>query len=214
MSTLIYFVRHGESESNSITQFAGSLDMPLTAKGREQARLTAEYLKEVHFSMVYASDLCRAYDTGMAIAQMQRAPILGDSALREIYAGQWEGKTYAELETLFPDSYGVWRSKIGFAQCPDGESVKQLQQRVAAFIDDVVRLHPNETICIATHATPIRVMECIWTDTGLEAMHTLPWVSNASITVVEYDEQGRGRLLEKDIHRHLGDLHTVLAKNV
>jgi len=59
--TRVYFVRHGESESNLITQFAGSLDMPLTEKGRKQAALTAEFLKNIPFSAVYSSDLSRAY---------------------------------------------------------------------------------------------------------------------------------------------------------
>ena len=214
MSTRIYFIRHGESQSNLITQFAGSLDMPLTQKGREQAETTADFLKDIPFSAVYSSDLCRAFDTGMAIAKRHNIPIYGNSALREIYAGQWEGKTYTELEQLFPDSYSVWRTHIGLAQCPGGESVKQLQQRVSSFVAEIVHRHPNETICIATHATPIRVMECILTDTPLKDMHAIPWVSNASVTIAEYNEKGRGSLIKRDIHHHLGTLHTVLAKNV
>ena len=62
--------------------------------------------------------------------------------------------------------------------------------------------------------TPIRMMECVWSDTPLERMHTIPWVSNASVTVAEYDENGVGHRLERDLHDHLGELHTVLAKNV
>ena len=77
-----------------------------------------------------------------------------------------------------------------------------------------MRHHPNETICIATHATPIRVMECVWTQVSLEKMHTIPWVSNASVTIAVYEESGVGRLVERDLHEHLGELHTVLAKNV
>lgn len=212
--TKLYFIRHGESVSNLITQFAGSLDMPLTERGRAQATATAAFLSDVPFSCVYASDLTRAYDTGKAVADSHGVPIYPTVQLREIYAGEWEGKTYSELERQFPDSYGVWRKQIGLAQCPDGESVAQLQERIRACVEDVVRRHPNETVCIATHATPIRVMECVWTNTSLEKMHTIPWVSNASVTIAEYDENCVGRLIERDLHHHLGDLHTVLAKNV
>lgn len=212
MATL-YFIRHGESVSNLITQFAGSLDMPLTEKGEAQAAATADFLREIPFTAVYASDLCRAYDTGAVVAQSHSIPIHATAELREIFAGDWEGRTYSQLETEFPDSYGVWRSQIGLAQCPNGESVAQLQQRIDAFIRDVVKLHPDEAVCIATHATPIRVMECLWTGTPLSEMHTVPWVSNASVTVAEY-ENGIGKLVARDLHEHLGDLHTVLAKNV
>ena len=212
--TKLYFIRHGESVSNLTTQFAGSLDKPLTEKGREQAALTASFLSTIPFAAVYASDLSRAYDTGLAVAQSQGISIYPMPELREIYAGDWEGKQYSELEEQFADSYGVWRTQIGLATCPNGESVAQLQARVRACVDEIVRRHPNETICIATHATPIRVMECVWTNTPLEQMHTIPWVSNASVTVAQYDECGCGVLLERDLHQHLGELHTILAKNV
>lgn len=212
--TKLYFIRHGESVSNLITQFAGSLDMPLTEKGRAQAAVTAEFLREVSFSAVYASDLMRAYDTGLTVAQSQNIPIYGLEQLREIYAGGWEGKQYSDLERDYSDSYGVWRTRIGLAVCPNGESVAQLQTRIRLCVEDVVAKHPNETVCIATHATPIRVMECVWTDTPLSQMHTIPWVSNASVTIAEYDNNGVGRLVARDVHHHLGELHTVLAKNV
>ena len=212
--TKLYFIRHGESVSNLITQFAGSLDMPLTEKGREQAILTADFLRDVPFSAVYASDLSRAFDTGLAVAQVQNIPLHKTSQLREIFAGDWEGKRYSELERTYADSYGVWRRQIGLAQCPNGETVAQLQDRIRAYLDEIVRNHRNETICIATHATPIRVMECMWTHTPLEQMHTIPWVSNASVTIAEYDDNGVGTLIMRDLHDHLGALHTVLAKNV
>ena len=212
--TKLYFIRHGESVSNLVTQFAGSLDMPLTEKGRKQAAVTANFLRSTPFSVVYASDLSRAYDTGFAVAKMQNIPIIETKQLREIYAGDWEGRQYSELESSFPDSYSVWRRKIGFATCPNGESVSELQTRIRKCVEGIVHCHPNEIVCIATHATPIRVMECVWTNTPLSQMHTIPWVSNASVTIAEYGDDGIGRLVERDLHSHLGELHTVLAKNV
>lgn len=214
MSTRIYFVRHGESESNLIHQFAGSLDMPLTCKGRAQATATADFLSEMPFTAVYTSDLSRAYETGQHIADKKGIPLIPDRRLREIFAGDWEGETYSDLELKFPDSYGVWRTQIGLAQCPAGESVMQLQQRIKDCVDEIVLRHPNQTICITTHATPIRVMECLWAQTPLTLMHTIPWVGNASVTIAEYSEPEKARLLERDITDHLGQLRTVLANNV
>jgi len=213
MATRIYFIRHGESESNLIHQFAGSLDMSLTERGREQAAATAAFLKDVPFTAVYSSDLKRAYDTAQAVAKPRGMSVIGDQRLREIYAGDWEGRSYDDLDHEFADSYGVWRTQIGLAQCPNGESVAQLQDRVNRCVQDIVQNHPNQYVCIATHATPIRVMECLLTNTPLEQMHTIPWVSNASVTIVEYRE-GCARLLSRDLYEHLGSLHTVLAKNV
>ena len=212
--TTLYFVRHGESEANLISRFAGSLDCPLTQRGREQAEATAKHLQKMPIKAVYASDLSRAHNTGLAIANGLDVPLYDMPALREIHAGLWEGKMYSQLEAEFPDSYGVWKNQIGLAACPDGESVQELQNRIRACVEEIVRRHPNEAVCIATHATPIRVMECVWTNTRLADMHTIPWVSNASITVAQYDDSGNAQLLVRDFHDHLGLLSTKLAKNV
>ena len=214
MTTRLYFIRHGESEANRSTLFAGSLDMPLTEKGRAQAEATAAFLQDIPFTAVYASDLKRAFDTGAAVARLHGLESIPMQQLREIFAGQWEGKTYTDLEREFADSYDVWKNNIGLAACPGGESVVHLQERVRACVERIVHSHPGEIICIATHATPIRVMECLWTHTPLEHMHTIPWVSNASVTIAEYDNSLQARLVKRDIHHHLGELHTVLAKNV
>lgn len=212
--TRLYFVRHGESVANIQKQFAGSLDVPLTEKGRKQAEATALYLSAVVFSKVYASDLLRAFETGAIIASNGNVPIEKTPLLREIFAGEWEGKTYDQLDAEYADSYGVWRHQIGLAVCPHGESVAELQRRVQSFIAEVVKRHVGENVCIATHATPIRALECFLTNTPLEKMHTIPWVSNASVTIVEYEEDGHGTIVQRDQHEHLGALHTVLAKNV
>lgn len=212
--TRLYFIRHGESESNIEARFTGQLDIPLSEKGREQARRTAEYLREVPLSAVYASDLSRAYETGQIVAEQHGLTAVPTPHLREIDGGLWQGKRYADLLRLFPDSYGVWREQLGLAVAPEGESVAHLQERVRAYVEAVVRAHFGEHVCIVTHATPIRAMECVWTNTPLMEMHTIPWVSNASVTVVDYDEDLISRVVERDHHQHLADLHTELPKTV
>ncbi len=210
--TTVYFIRHGQSEANVKRMFAGSWDAPLTALGREQAACTAAYLADKPISIVYVSDLQRAADTGAAVSAVKGIPLHTTNRLREIQAGEWEGKTFDELQQ--DPAYTVWMQTIGLAQCTGGESVAQLQQRIKAVVDEIVWQHPNESVCIATHATPIRVMEAVWTNTPLELLHTIPWVSNASVTVAEYDEDGVGRLIGRDIHDHLGQMSSALPANV
>ncbi len=210
--TTIYFIRHGQSEANVKRVFAGSWDAPLTPLGREQAACTAEYLADKPIVAVYSSDLMRAADTGAAVSAVKGTPLHTTKQLREIYAGNWEGKRFEELQC--DAAYAVWLQSIGLAQCPGGESVAALQCRIKAVVEDIVRDHPDESICIATHATPIRVMEAVWTNTPLEQLHTIPWVSNASVTVVQYDDAGIGRLIERDINDHMGRLKSVLPSNV
>ncbi len=212
--TQIYFIRHGESESNIDGVFTGQLDIPLSEAGREQARRTAACLKDVPLAAVYSSDLSRAYETGKIIGEPHRLMAIPTPHLREINGGLWQGVRYEELEEQFPDSYGLWRRQIGLAKAPEGETVAALQQRVRSFVEAVVRTHPDQAVAIATHATPIRAMECLWLGVSLEEMHTIPWVSNASVTLVEYDAALIARVVRRDDYRHLEDLHTVLPGTV
>jgi broad specificity phosphatase PhoE len=68
-------------------------------------------------------------------------------------------------------------------------------------------------VAIATHATPIRVAQSIIQTGGLDEMENIPWVSNASVTVFEYEKgTWRIRLISED--GHLSEIKTKLPKNV
>ena len=122
--TKMIFVRHGQSEANLLTIFAGHTDIPLTDLGRHQAENTAQFLKDYSIDAVYASDLLRAMQTAEPTARMHGLEIIPDVRLREIYAGDWEGVTFNDLLTLYPESFGIlWRTDCGRAHPENGESV-------------------------------------------------------------------------------------------
>jgi len=79
---MIYFVRHGESESNVNQKMGGmwafevDVDSPLTEVGREQARETAEKLKGKKIDVVVTSGLVRAKDTAEIINRYHGAPVV------------------------------------------------------------------------------------------------------------------------------------------
>ncbi len=212
--TTVIFVRHGQSEANLTRHCAYQLDSPLTELGRRQALCTAEFLKNMPMTAVYASDLSRAFDTGEIIANCHGLKVTSDTALREIYGGVWEGMPYADIAVSYAEDYRRWIETIGLSAPTGGETVAALQQRVQTAVASIVKEHPQETVCVATHATPIRVLECLWTGTPLSLMHTIPWVSNASITVAQYSSPLNGKLVSRDAHAHLQDLMTKFPSNI
>lgn len=211
--TTVYFIRHGQSTANLSQCFAGFIDVPLTDLGGQQAECTAKFLADTPLSAVYSSDLSRAYNTACAIAKLHGLTVKRDQDLREIYAGAWEGRTYAELEATDP-AYYIWIHEIGRADCTGGESVKQLQRRISDAVETIVARHPNEAICIVSHGTPIRALTALLTNTPLEQMHTVPWASNASVTIAEFATPRQGRIVSHDLHDHLKDLVSKLPASV
>ena len=212
--TRLLIIRHGQSCANLEGVFVGHVNSPLSELGKQQAEITADYIvSNYHVDAVYASDLDRAFYTGNAMAQKLDLPITADAQLREIFAGDWEGVAFDTLSTLYGDPYQIWLQDIGMAQCPNGESVAQLQSRFVGALRRIARENDGKTIVIGTHATPIRTLMCHCAGCGLEHMKDIPWVSNASVTTVEFD--GTDFTIETPGYdAHLGELRSALPKNV
>lgn len=211
--TKLLLIRHGESEANNNGFFAGQYDAPLMPKGIEQAEKTAKYIVERYApTKIYASDLKRAYCTAVPISKLIGVDIITNQGIREIYAGKWQQMSFDELEKKFSDEYTVWLNDIGNACCNDGESVKELSERVMTTLTAIAEENHGETIAVATHATPIRAAQTIIQYGDVKYMKNVPWVSNGSVTVIEYN--GDWKCLSVSEDDHLGANKTVFPANV
>lgn len=205
--TTIYFIRHGESVTNLSKRFTGQLDEPLTEKGRAQAELTAEFLKDVPFTAFYSSDLQRAMDTALVVALRHNLPVIGHKAFREVNGGQWQGHLFEDLPKLFPEDFSLWKTNIGVSTCTGGESMLQVQQRAVNALLELVEKHRGETICITAHGGVIRVLIAFITGVPMADLYKTPtWVTNASVSIAEFDDQNIPRLLERDLNAHLASI--------
>ena len=213
--TRLLFIRHGQSESNLDGSFTGSTNVPLTELGLRQAAATADYVVGAYtVDAVYASDLQRAFHTGKAVADRLGLEVRPHKGLREIFAGEWEGRPFTYLMTAYPETFaGVWRHDIGNSVCDGGESVAQLMQRVSAAVRKIAEANPGKTLVIATHATPIRCMECICRGKSLSEMQAIPWVTNASVTEIHY-ESGIFTEAVSSYDQHLSGMISALPGNV
>ena len=208
--TTVYFVRHAQPNYDN----HDDLTRELTEKGLRDRLKVAEALKEIPVHAVLSSPYKRAVDTVQPLADRLGLPVHPHKGLREIFAGEWEGKTFTYLLATYPKSYaGLWRNDIGNSICDGGESVAQLQQRVCAAAAEIARANDGKTIVIATHATPIRCMECLSQGRPLSEMKDIPWVSNASITEFRY-ENGIFTEIVSSYDKHLGSMVSTLPRNV
>ncbi len=212
MVTLL-LVRHGLSTANQEKFFAGQLDAPLLPAGAEQARCTAQFIR-AHYQVeeVYSSDLSRAMETAKILAAPWGLPVIPDPGLREICAGKWQGVSFDVLQREDP-MYQVWLKDIGHVQPPEGESVRELGQRIQQTLTRIAREQEGKTLVISTHATPIRVARCMFSGADLERMREFPWVTNASVTELIY-RAGTWRLGKISQDAHLRDLATGFPANV
>ena len=211
--TKLYLIRHGQSEANLSRLFAGHSDFLLTETGRMQAERVAEWFTDKPVDFIAASDLLRAYHTAVPLAQGRGMTVTPMQALREVYAGRWEGMAFTAIEETYAADYAVWKNDIGRAVCTEGESVRHLGQRVLAAVTELAQAHDGRSAVIATHATPIRTLLSLWQTGDVLAMKDIPWVPNASITEVRY-ENGVFTPEKIGMTDHLDGLVTKLPTNV
>ena len=213
MTTLL-FVRHGESEGNHRAIFVGSSDLPLTGRGHIQAEKTAEWLSRYpKIDAIYSSDLTRAVQTAQPLAERRGLPIQTDPGLREIDGGIWEMKPFHDLAGLYPGEFRDWVEHMDLCRCPEGESIAELQQRVLAAVLRICAAHPDGTVAVFTHATPIRTQKCVWNGWPLKKIMTYSWVPNASVSVVTHDADA-WKLVLDGYDEHLAGLITELPHEI
>jgi len=213
MKTRLIFIRHGFSEYNKEGLFTGQADVALTEIGLKQAERAAEYVDAMQIGCIYASPLSRAYETGLAVARKKHLQIIVEPGLSEINGGDWHGKAYAEMKEIDSVQQKLWTEDMIHCHCPNGESVREFAARVYDTVTKIATEHEGKTVCIATHATPIRVITCYALGFDTEYIQHVPWTPNASINIIDY-ENGVFRFVERDITEHLVDLKTNLPSDV
>ncbi|MCA9627307.1 MAG: histidine phosphatase family protein [Myxococcales bacterium] len=142
----ILFVRHGESEANAQGIMQGSLDSPLSDRGREQARVLGGWLaaRELRFEAAYCSPLERARETAEILcASLGREAPLVDPDVAEISSGELQGLDAAGIAEQFPSFMRRDISSLGdFAEF-GGESYDRVQERARRFLDRLEARHRN-----------------------------------------------------------------------
>ena len=190
--TIILIARHGQSDWNAMRRWQGHADRPLTDKGREQAHALAARLAHIDLDAVYSSDLRRARDTALVVAESQGIDLRELPELREVDVGSWSGLTRAEAEERFPEGFARW--KAGYPGWEDGETYEAMTDRVLATVKGIAAEHAGERVLIVSHGGPIRAIHAAALDLDVHAYRRLrPVEPNARLSAVCFVE---GRLTE------------------
>jgi probable phosphoglycerate mutase len=162
--TVILLARHGETDWNIERRWQGHADRPLNDAGREQARDLAETLADRAIDVVYSSDLMRAHETALIVAERLGLPVEVDACLREVDVGDWSGRVNTQIEEIDPAGYRRWQE--GGKGWNGGESYQEMGERVVAAVLRLAARHPGQTVLIVTHGGSIRA--CRATAAGLD----------------------------------------------
>lgn len=196
--TRVFLVRHGRTNFNDQGRYQGSSDLSiLSDRGSQDAYATGLVLKQFNFDAIYSSPLNRVQQTTQAIVsafeqnQGNRAPILIEPKLTEIWMSDWQGLAYEEVKAKFPDAYRCWQTTPHLFSL-DGINfpVINLFQAAQSFWQSVLTRHRGQTILIVAHGGTNRAL--ISTAIGIEPQHYHSLQqSNCGISCLEFAQGDR-----------------------
>lgn len=191
--TRIIAIRHGETAWNIDTRIQGHLDIALNDAGRWQVTQLAKALADEPLHALYASDLRRAHDTAQAIAAVAGMPIISHQGLRERGFGEFEGKTFAEIEADWPEKALQWRRRVPDFAPEGGESLLFFRERILGTVSALAAQNMGRQIVIVSHGGTMDVLYRAATGQEIQAPRT--WqLGNAAINRLLWSPgSGHGR---------------------
>ena len=159
----LVLLRHGESQWNLENRFTGWVDVPLSAKGVEEAKQAGGKLRGFTFDRAFSSVLARANETLRIVLEalgQTNIPIEKDKALNERMYGDLQGLNKAETAKKYGDAQvKIWRRSYD-VKPPGGESLKDTAERALPYYEKMVKPHllKGETIIIAAHGNSLRAL--------------------------------------------------------
>ncbi len=141
---ITYFV-HGTTIDNEQDLATGWLPGELSELGIKQAKELGTLISDKNFDIVFCSDLKRAVDSA-DLGFADKYKIIQDQRLRECNYGDFNGKPAKEFKNKM--------NKYVDIPFPNGESYKNVEKRITAFLEFLKKNHDDQNIAIVAHQAP------------------------------------------------------------
>jgi len=196
----VLLVRHAHTDMAG--RFCGHSDPDLSQLGQQQLQEIVQRIGKWLFTKVYSSSLMRARRTAETIASSRCLDVSVRSGLDEINLGTWEGKSWAEIEALYPDDAVRWLKDHPAGTATGGEPFLDFQQRVLNELRYLAKEAQNTCIAVVTHAGFIRTALVSVARLDAADAWTLP-LEYGSITELNYLQEGwRVNDIASRVERH------------
>jgi len=210
MAKLI-LIRHGESQWNLENRFTGWVDVPLTDKGRREAREVGEKIQSIPIDFGYTSVLYRAIETHIlaltSAGQIDRVPTYFNKALNERHYGALQGLNKAETAKKYgEEQVKIWRRSYDIPPPadktdlnPDGytESLKDTAARAIPYFEQEIlpKVVSGKNVLISAHGNSLRAIVMKLDNLTKEQVSELN-IANGVLIIYDYEGE---RIVKKEI---------------
>lgn len=205
--TTTVLARHGSTNYSLEKRFSGSggVDMPLNDIGEAQARALAHELRQREpFDRIISSPILRTQQTAQIVADSLGMTFELEPGIRECAYGEWDGHTWDEVESRWPNELHAWLSDFNTPP-PGGESLSEVNERVREAVTRIVQTHEHERVLLVSHVTPIKVVMATALAAPISAQFRME-LRPCSITTVNWYPNGHSSVFGFGESAHLRDI--------
>jgi broad specificity phosphatase PhoE len=192
--TRLLCVRHGQTQHNLLGKICTHTDegVVLSPLGRRQAADLALRLAGLNLAAVYASPMLRALDTARPIADAHGLPVQRCSGLRELSAGELDGRDDEEAFTILNAGLDAWCAGDDTVRIGEtGDLGADVVARFRGVLGDMILWHPHETVVLVSHGGLLQI-GIPWLCRNLSPSYGhRRHISNSAIIEVEVDPASR-----------------------
>jgi probable phosphoglycerate mutase len=159
-ATRIILVRHGETALTKQGRYSGRGDVPLSDEGEAQAMAAGGRVAGISrdVTAVVTSPLARCVRTAELIAaETGGVPVTVVDDLIECDFGDWEGLTFAEVQSRWPAEMNAWLGSTSVAP-PGGESFQAVAKRTRGAMAAVLESYAGGVVVVVSHVSPIKLI--------------------------------------------------------
>ncbi|MBI4067921.1 class I tRNA ligase family protein [Candidatus Kaiserbacteria bacterium] len=199
-----YFImRHGEAESNIQNIYSSDITAhnPLTERGKEQVRASAEKLRGATIDHIFCSPFERAHTTANIVRETLGLPesiLTADDRLGEVQYGEMTGSKRAGAEGELRDA------PVTITKAPKGgETLTDVKRRMGLLLREYEKNYAHKTILIVTHGGCAWMMHAAARGLALDEEHTRKdlYPATAEIFEISYTPLPVNENFELDVHR-------------
>jgi len=184
--TTVVFVRPGHYEFMDKVLVGRMPDIPLSPEGLDQAHTIAQRLSSHGISRVHSSPRQRALETATIVARTAQVPLEISFSLDEVDFGAWTGMSFEDLAA--DGTWNFWTMLRSVARPPEGETMREVQDRVLRYLARAHKNHPGERIVVVTHLEVIRAAVLACQGRSLDAYAEVSVAPSGVVEVTLSDE--------------------------
>ncbi len=188
--TRIHLIRHGQVEGHGQPRYNGQTDVTLTDLGVEQYHQLENRLSDSHISACYSSDLLRCRTGADIICEQFGIQPVHRRELRELNIGIWEGLTWQEIQSRWPEEWQARLEDLVQYRVEQGENLLDLEARVMPLVREVLSRHREEEILLVGHGGVNRIILLSAIGAPLKAMFNIEQ-NYGCLNIIDYYPDGR-----------------------